>query len=319
MIKDFKENDVINDIFLLTKREFANTSTGKVYGRATLSDASGSITAYMWDKYQQLEALAENSVVAVQATVTTFNSKLQLRLVGISECVDENVDYTKLLPSSEYDCDEMLAKLLNKAKSVQDPWLQKLLHYFFNDSTTLKKFKTHPGAVQFHHAFCGGLLQHSLSVAELSDYAASMYLFVNRDLVVTTALLHDIGKLEEIQPLPAHDCTTNGSLIGHIVGGQNMVRAACNSIDGFPSQLREVVCHCILSHHEQLEWGSPMAPAIVEAAIVSMCDRLDARTQQYREAVTDPKVMFSTAGFTGKAFPLGVRVSEYERLYDAEC
>ena len=318
MIKDLKENDTIREIFLLDKREIAVSSKGKKYGKATLSDASGKLDAFMWDNFQQLETLKQGSIVEAQGVVTSFNSALQLRLVAIAECTDPNVNLTQLLPASEYDIDDMLGQVIDIAKTIQNPWLSKLVHHFYSDPAILKKMKSHPGAAGVHHAFLGGLLQHTLTVAKLSDSAAKMYPFANRDLVVAVALLHDIGKLQELQSLPVHGFTVTGALFTHPIIGQNMVLSACNAIDGFPSELRDVICHCILAHHGELEWGAAVKPVIVEAYIVHCCDTLDAHAQVFREALTGGNSTLDDIGFTSKNFVLGTKVTELTRLYSVD-
>lgn len=307
MIKDFRLHDEITAEFLLDKCEIATSSAGKKYGRITLSDASGKIDSVMWNNVSQISDLKSGDIVHVQLLVESFNDALQGRIITIAKSAAEDIDLTKLLPSTRFDCNEMLAEVIEYAKGIKDVWLSKLVYKFYSDSEFLKKFRTHPAAVSIHHAYFGGLLQHTLNVTRLATLTARNYDYVNTDLVTTVALLHDIGKLHEIASLPAHAFTANGNLLGHIVEGQNMIRDACASIPDFPDDKRDIVCHCILAHHGELEYGAPVKPAMVEAFIVSACDNIDAKAELFYSATQENK--FDDSGFTSKNFYLGTRIT----------
>lgn len=281
MIKDLKTNDVITGIFVLTKREVGTTKNGQPYAKLCFEDASGTLNGVLWDKLFMLDPFNVGDIVQVSCVIESYNSALQAKVQGLSKPDPNQVDLSTLFPSSKYDVQQMLSEIIDLAKSIQDAWLSKLIHCFYSNSDFLKKLRNHPAAKSVHHAYSGGLLQHTLNVARLTDHACSIYTEsrINRDLAVTVALLHDIGKLHELQPLPTHEYTMCGNLIGHVIESQNMVRDACNGIPEFPVELRDLMCHCILAHHGELEFGSPKVPMCTEALIVHCCDLLDSRVE----------------------------------------
>lgn len=310
MIKDLKLNAVISDDFLLDKCEIATTAAGKQYGRLVLSDASGEINAMLWENVQQIAELHSGQIVHAQFVVTQYQNALQAKLSFIAPTDQSNAQLEKFIASSRFDCNEMLVEIIEIAKTIEDPWLSKLVHKFYSDSTFLKKFRAHPAAVSIHHAYCGGLLQHTLNVTRLARMVAKNYDCINVDLVTVVALLHDIGKLHEIQSLPAHDFTDNGNFIGHVVESQNMIRDACREIEGFPDQKRDLICHCILAHHGELEYGSPVKPAVIEAFIVNACDNIDAKTEIFYTHLHKNEAQLKSANFTGKNNILGTKVTD---------
>lgn len=310
MIKDLKLNAVVSDDFLLDKCELATTTAGKQYGRIVLSDATGKLNAMLWDNVQQIAELHAGQIVHAQFVVTQYNNTLQAKLSFIAPTDSSNVSLEKFLASSRFDCNEMLVEIIEIAKSIKDPWYSKLVHKFYSDSGFLKKFRNHPAAVTVHHAYCGGLLQHTLNVTKLSRMVAKNYDCVNVDLVTTVALLHDIGKMHEIQSLPVHDFTDNGNFIGHVVESQNMIRDACREIDGFPDAKRDLVCHCVLAHHGELEHGSPVKPVVVEAFIVHECDNIDATTEIFYSHLHENEAQMQASNFTSKNKILGTRITD---------
>ncbi len=286
MICDLKENDIASDYFLLSNLEICSAKSGKQFGRITIEDASGKIQGVMWENTHQLTGLTSGDVVFAGFIVKMYKEQLQITVTSIKKADSDSVPMEKLIITSRFDNNEMLSELLDRYVSkIQDSWLLKLTQYFYMDSSFIKKFRDHPAASSIHHAYSGGLLQHTLNVTRLAAGVADNYDFVNKDLTVTVALLHDIGKMNELQPLPAHGFTSTGNFIGHVVESQNMVRDACNAIAGFPETKKELVCHCILAHHGTTDFGSPKVPSVVEAVIVHLCDMIDSRTEIYHDAI----------------------------------
>ena len=194
MIKDFHLNEVVSDYFLVNKCEIATSSAGKPYGRLVLEDASGTITAMMWDNVQQIQNLESGQIVHAQFLVSKYKDTPQAKITSISLADPANVSMDKLIATSQFNCDDMLSEIIEIAKTIEDTWYAKLVHYFYSDPSFLKRFRNHPAAVGVHHAYCGGLLQHTLFVTKNSRAVAANYDNVSMDLVTTVALLHDIGK-----------------------------------------------------------------------------------------------------------------------------
>ena len=180
----------------------------------------------------------------------------------------------------------MYKELMALIQSVKNPYLGKLLHMFFDNEEFAKRFKFHSAAKSVHHGFVGGLLEHSLSVAKNCDFFAGNYPVLNRDLLITAAIFHDVGKLKELSVFPENDYTDAGQLLGHIVIGSEWISDAIKKIDGFPVVLANELKHCILSHHGELEFGSPKKPALIEAVALSFADNIDAKMETFTELLS---------------------------------
>ncbi|MCR5291830.1 MAG: HD domain-containing protein, partial [Eubacterium sp.] len=216
-------------------------------------------------------------------------------------------DVSEYMPVSKNSADEMYGELISLVDSVKEPHLQELLRSFFVDDTKFADgFKKHSAAKSIHHSFIGGLLQHSLAVAKICDFLASQYPVLNRDLLITAALCHDIGKMYELSDFPHNDYTDEGQLLGHIVMGAMMVRDKANNIEGFPANLQNELIHCILSHHGELEFGSPKKPAIIEAVALSYADNIDAKIETFQELLEGSSQKEDWLGFS-KLFDSNVR------------
>lgn len=310
MIKDLKLNDVTSDDFLLSQCECITSGSGRQYGRVVLEDASGKMDGVLWDNVHLLNAFKSGDIVHAQIAINQYKGVLQAKIISMSHAETDSGILKKVIPTSPYDIDAMLLECIEFVKSINDEWLSKLVNYFYSDSAFLKKMRNHPAAANVHHAYSGGLLQHTLNVTRLVSGVAQVYPYLNRELAITVALLHDIGKMQELNSLPAHTYTVNGNLIGHVVEGQNMVRDACNSISGFPADKRDLVCHCILSHHGQMEYGSPKIPAVLEAMVVNMCDLIDSRTEQYYQHCELNRTQLEADMFTPFNNYLGTRITD---------
>ena len=287
-IESFREGERINEIYLCKFKQAALTKAGKPYDNVILQDKTGTIDAKIWDPgsvgIDEFDAL---DYVAITGDITSFQGNLQLsikRARKVNEGVYEPTDY---LPTTDKDVNEMYAELMQYIQSVNNPYLSKLLHTFFDDEDFAKKFKFHSAAKSVHHGFVGGLLEHTLSVTRNCDYFAKNYPFLNRDLLLASAMFHDVGKLKELSTFRANDYTDAGQLLGHIMIGAEWVGEVIRTIDGFPEVLANELKHCILAHHGELEYGSPKKPALVEALALSFADNLDAKMETVREMLVN--------------------------------
>ena len=192
------------------------------------------------------------------------------------------------MPATEKNPDNMYEELMKYGAQVKNVYLRQLIEYYFvKDQTFIKKFKGHSAAKSVHHGFAGGLLEHTLSVVKFCEYMASAYPILNRDLLYTAAICHDIGKIKELSAFPKNDYTDDGQLLGHIVIGVEMVGDAVRQIPDFPDKLASELKHCIISHHGELEYGSPKKPAIPEAFALNFADCADAKMQTLKEIFKD--------------------------------
>ena len=287
-IETLREGERINEIYLCKFKQAALTKAGKPYDNVILQDKTGTLDAKIWDPgsvgIDDFDAL---DYVAVTGDITSFQGNLQLSIKRARKAREGEYDPKEYLPTTDKDVEEMYAQLLGYIDSVKNIYLNQLLHMFFDDPDFAAKFKFHSAAKSVHHGFVGGLLEHTLSVTKNCDYFAKNYSFLNRDLLLTAAMFHDIGKLKELSAFPANDYTDAGQLLGHIMIGAEWVGEKIRLIDGFPEVLANELKHCILAHHGQLEYGSPKKPALVEALALSFADNVDAKMETMRELLTN--------------------------------
>lgn len=220
----------------------------------------------------------------VNADVNVWNNTKQLNIKRIRVAREGEYDPSEYLPVSPKNNDEMYEELLRLIDSVKDQYYNALLKKFFvEDEELVKRFRTCSAAKTVHHGFVGGLMQHTLGVAGICDYLSRTYSVLNRDLLITAALCHDIAKTKEFTPFPENDYSDDGQLLGHIVMGSEMVAAQASSIEGFPHMHLSQLQHCILAHHGKYEFGSPKLPSLVEAMALNLADDMDAKVEIFTE------------------------------------
>ena len=286
-INELREGDNISEIYLCRKKQSLVTKNGKSYESLTLQDKTGSLDAKIWDPgnpgIDEFDAL---DYVEVSGNVTAYQGHLQLHIRRARVAREGEYLAADFLPVSGRSVDEMLGELQKFIGTVQEPHLKKLLDSFFTeDAAFIKVFRRSSAAKSVHHGFVGGLLEHTLGVTTLCHYFARTYPILNRDLLITAAILHDIGKTRELSAFPQNDYTDDGQLLGHIVIGVEMVDEKLRDIPDFPRALSSELRHCILAHHGELEFGSPKKPAIVEAIALNFADNMDAKMEIFKEAV----------------------------------
>ena len=283
-IETLREGERINEIYLCKSKQAALTKSGKPYDNVLLQDKTGTLDAKIWDPgsvgIDEFDAL---DYIAVTGDVTSFQGNLQLSIKRVRKVGEGEYEPENYLPVTDKDIDEMYKEMMGYINSIKNPYLSKLLHMFFDDEAFAKAFKFHSAAKSVHHGFVGGLLEHTVSVTRNCNYFAENYPFLNRDLLLTAAMFHDIGKLKELSTFPENDYTDAGQLLGHIMIGAEWIGDKIREIDGFPVVLANELKHCILAHHGELEYGSPKKPALVEALALSFADNLDAKMETVRE------------------------------------
>lgn len=284
-LKDYKDGDRFFDIYLCKHKVSAVTKNGKPYDSVILQDKTGTMDAKIWDPNSA--GIAEFDVldyIEVYGEVNNFQGTLQVNVKRVRKCSQQEIDPSNYLPVSKYNIEEMYQELLGYVESVKNSYLKKLLQMLFvEDEQLASSFKNSSAAKTVHHGFVGGLLQHTLSVVRLCDYYCKSYERLNRDLLISAALCHDIGKTRELSAFPQNDYTDEGQFLGHIVIGTEMVGEKIRKIDGFPAVLANEIKHCILSHHGEYEFGSPKKPAIMEAVALNFADNTDAKLQTFTE------------------------------------
>lgn len=285
-INELRDGEMIKEIYLCKQKQTLQTKAGKSYYSLILQDKTGTIDAKVWDLNNGIGHFEPMDYIEVNAQVILYQGSPQLNVRQIRKADEGEYDISDYMPCSPFDTEQMYQELLALIASVKETHLHQLLESFFvNDSTFIQNFKKHSAAKSIHHGFIGGLLQHTLAVTRLCDYMASQYPAIHRDLLITAAICHDIGKIYEISDFPENDYTDEGQLIGHIVKGTMMVEEKIQSIDGFPVKLGNELKHCILAHHGELEFGSPKKPSLIEAVALSFADNTDAKLQTFTETL----------------------------------
>ena len=284
-IETLREGEKLGDIYLCKSRQSALTKSGKAYENVILQDKTGTLDAKIWDPGSpgigDFDAL---DYVYVVGDVTSFQGSLQLSIKRATRADEGEYDPSDYLPMSRKNIDEMYQELMKYMKKIKNPFLLKLAESFFVENEAfIRLFKNHSAAKSVHHGFVGGLLEHTLSVVKLCDFYADQYDYLNRDLLITAAMFHDIGKTKELSAFPANDYTDDGQLLGHIVIGVEVVGLGIRRIPYFPKRLASELKHCIVAHHGELEYGSPKKPALAEAAALNFADNTDARMETFRE------------------------------------
>ena len=273
----------VDDLFVAEKRQLGHKKDGDAYLTMTLADKTGTIPAVMWDDVPKAqEAFSEGDYVRVQGRVQQYREALQLVVRKIERIGRDRVDAKDFLPATTRDTEKMLARVVDAGRGVQDEDLARLLDAFFTDRAFMEGFKTAPAAKKMHHAYLGGLLEHTLSIVRLVENIALHYKGINKDLLVTGAILHDAGKIHEFSYETCIDYSDAGRLLGHITIGIDMVEKKLSGLKDFPGDLALLLKHMILSHHGFREQGSPEPPKTLEALILYYADDLDAKVTGIR-------------------------------------
>lgn len=286
-IESFREGKHVSDVYLCKNRQVCLTKSGKEYGNVILQDKTGTIDAKIWDLNSPgIGNFESMDYVFIDADVTVFQNSNQLNIKRARKAEEGEYVPGDYLPVSTKDIGLMYEELLGFIRSLKNPYLKKLLESFFvEDAAFAKAFQFHSAAKSVHHGFVGGLLEHTLSVVKLCDYYAGYYPLINRDLLLTAAMFHDVGKTKELSAFPENDYTDDGQLLGHIIIGTEMISERMKTIPGFPEKTATELKHCILAHHGELEYGSPKKPAIIEALALNFADNTDAKMETMIEVL----------------------------------
>lgn len=279
------EGETIRNVYLCKGKRSAETRNGKPYDNLILQDKTGTLDGKVWDPNSQgIADYDEKDFIEVFGDVINYNGNLQLNIRQIRKAEEGEYNPADYMPKTEKSVDGMYEELTAYIRQISNKYLRQVLEfYYIKDEAFIKKFKAHSAAKTVHHGFSGGLLEHTLSVTRMCDYFATSYSILNRDLLLSSAILHDIGKVKELSDFPDNDYTDEGQLIGHIVIGVEMINDAIRSILGFPEKLAHELKHCIVAHHGELEYGSPKKPALAEAVALNMADSTDAKLQTLTE------------------------------------
>jgi 3'-5' exoribonuclease len=277
------ENQNITTTFVVASKQIKPKKTGDLYLALTLADRTGQIEAKVWDNVQEvIDVFDQDDFVKIKGLLNKYNNRFQLTIHKLRKCQEHEVDFSDYLPKTEKDVDQLWQTLRDFVESFQNDHLKALLQAFMADPEIEMRYKNAPAAKTLHHAFVGGLLDHVVSLFRSCDLVARNYAQIDRDLLLSGAFLHDIGKLHELSYARSISYTTSGQLLGHMIIELEMLQKKIAQVPDFPAELKILLEHMIISHHGQYEFGSPKLPMFPEALMLHYLDDLDSKMESMR-------------------------------------
>jgi 3'-5' exoribonuclease len=316
-VRDLKPNEMLTVVLLVQNKEVRQKRTGEPYLSLTLSDKSGDLDAKMWDNVAEvMDTFDRDDFVKVKGLMQLYNNRPQFTIHKLRSMEESEVDFADFFPASLRNAEEMWSELRGLVAGITNAHLRGLLNAFLDDPDISTRYKIAPAAKTIHHAFRSGLMEHVLSLCGLANIVAPHYPSVDRELLLTGVILHDIGKIYELTYDRGFGYSTQGQLIGHISIAMRMMSDKLRDLPGFPVELRNLVEHMILSHHGRLEFGSPKVPVFPEALLLHYLDDMDSKMESMRALIEkDPQ---SQGLFTGYSSSLERVALRKERYLNAE-
>jgi len=283
-VSDLQDGQAVTSLFLVAAKEIRTSQrSGKSWLELALRDRTGSIPAKMWDNFEALAKTFEaNEVIQIRGRVKLYNGQKEMTLEQIVSVAERDYDLADFLAHTKFDVEKLYAELGAAVGAVRNPWIKRLLESVVNDPAIVPKLKRAPAAMSMHHAFVGGLIEHTVSLIGLGRAIVARYPELDADVLLAGIVLHDIGKIDELSYERATNYTTAGRLIGHITIGTLLVREKIKAIPGFPEPLAILIEHLILSHHGTYEFGSPSLPQTREAIALHFLDDMDSKMAAMR-------------------------------------
>ncbi len=310
-IEDFKEEEHVVEHYLCKQKQNLKTRGGKTYYSLKLQDKTGMIDAKIWELGNDIKAFEENDFIKIDAVVLAYQNELQLKISKVRKSLEGEYDPSDYIPCTDKDRNSLHGQILDYVDAISNPFVKQLLeNILIGNEKISKEFSNHSAAKNMHHSYMGGLVEHTLSVVQICDFMSKRYKFVNRDILIATAILHDIGKVFELSSFPENDYTDDGELLGHIVIGAQLISNEADKIKGFPHELKSLLMHSILAHHGEYEFGSPKLPKTIEAFILHCADNMDAKIKMYEEIIQSNKTQSSWVGYQ-KMLQRNIRKSDY--------
>jgi 3'-5' exoribonuclease len=277
------ENKIITSTFVVVTKQVKPKKSGEPYLALTLGDRCGQIEAKMWDNVEEvLDAFEQDDFLKIKGLINKYKSRFQLTIHKVRKLGDSEIDFSDYLPKTTKNIDELWQTLAGFVASFKNCHLKALVEAFMNDPVIAQAYRNAPAAKTLHHAYIGGLLDHVVSLTSSCDLVSRNYPQINRDLLLTGAFLHDIGKIHELTYNRSFSYTTRGQLLGHMIIELEMLQAKLANLPNFPSELKVLVEHLIISHHGQYEFGSPKLPMFPEALLLHYMDDLDSKMESMR-------------------------------------
>ncbi|MCL1788018.1 MAG: HD domain-containing protein [Defluviitaleaceae bacterium] len=285
-ITELKDNDHVLGHYLCKFKQSLKTRTGKTYYSLKLQDKTGAVDAKVWELTNDIQDFNEGDMVKIDATALSYQNEIQLKVHKLRRSQEGEYVLSDYIPTTEKNVDEMYAQLVAMVESVENTYIRTLLeNILIKDKDRAAALKSHSAAKAMHHGYMGGLLEHILSVAQICDFMSGRYKYINRDLLLAGAFLHDIGKIYELSPMPQNEYTDDGQMLGHIIIGVEMVVVETLKIPDFPHDIASLIKHLIISHHGEYEFGSPKLPSTSEAILLHYADNMDAKLKTIEEVL----------------------------------
>jgi len=314
-IADAAPNQLIEGVFAIQNCQLGQTKNGKPYLKCLIGDKSGRAPGRMWNASEQIvSALPTDGFVYLEGQTQPYQGEMQVIIQTIAPAQPSDADLQELLPSTAYDIDAMFDEVRGILGGLSSPSMQRLAQAYLGDAALMQRFKQAPAAMQLHHAFIGGLLEHTLALLRLGEAVLPLYPRVNRDLVLMGLFIHDLGKCAELTWETGFGYSDDGQLVGHIARGlvwlNDKARALDEAGEGVPAEALRVLEHIIVSHHGVPEFGAVKIPATPEAILVHLLDNVDAKMQMSLDATRSEKAGGAELGgnFTEKMWALGTRL-----------
>ncbi len=305
-VKDLKEGEPVRDLFLVANKAMLTSNAGKPYLTLQLRDRTGQIEGRVWDRAEEIgKRFDRDEVVEVSGSAIAYQGRVQLKVHDVRREEGGTKDLTEFLPVTKKGIEPLWKTLQGYVAGVKDKDLSRLLAVVFRDppeSDVARRFRQAPGGKTMHHDYIGGLLEHTVSVAGICRVLSAHYEGVNADLLLAGALLHDVGKVHELSYEGAFDYTDEGRLLGHLYMGAEYVGGVCASLPGFPPEKAMLLKHMILSHHGELEYGSPKRPKTLEAILLHHVENMDAKATAFNDAIAEMRE--------------GARWTDYQRMFE---
>lgn len=290
-VEALKAGDKIDDTFVLAEKILSQKRNGDNYLNITLVDKTGRIKGVAWDNVDRIvNQVASGDFVRVKGSISEYREALQFVVKEMIPCPADTVNPSDFLPAATRDVDHMFSRLTEITGSMENVHLKRLFELFWSDDGFTRDIKAAPAAKKMHHAYLGGLLEHTLSMALLADRIADHYGGIDRDLLIAGTILHDMGKIREFEYSTSIDYSDEGRLVSHIVIGIQMLEEKLQDFEDFPAELANLIKHMIISHHGAREFGSPEPPKTIEAVLLNYIDEIDSKVNGIREfmAAEDP-------------------------------
>ncbi|MGN1085204.1 MAG: 3'-5' exoribonuclease YhaM family protein [Lachnospiraceae bacterium] len=283
-LKELRDGEMFSENYFCKQKQTLQTKAGKSYYSLLLQDKTGSMDGKVWELNAGVEHFEAMDYIRVEGQVVSFQGALQLNIRRVRRLSEGEYDSSDFMPCTKKDTGVMYQELLGYIASLKDAQFKLLAESYFKEDPKFKEmFLKHSAAKTMHHNFVGGLLEHTVSVTRLCSYLADNYPVLDRDLLLTAAMFHDVGKLAELSTFPENDYTDAGQLLGHIYIGADWLSKRMDKLGGFTVKRKNELLHCILSHHGELEYGSPKKPELAEALALSLADNLDAKLEGVTE------------------------------------